>query len=76
MRTWQKTVILGLIGALAGPLILSRVIPAVPLRSYFWLERKLDSQALRDLEPSLIKIGLLQVSSVTNVEMFDFSVSS
>jgi FkbM family methyltransferase len=63
-RSWAGAVILGLIGALVGPLILSRVIPAVPLRSYFWLERKLDLQALRDLEPFLIKIGVLRPARV------------
>src|SRR5437016_6112053 len=64
MRKRSWAVILGLIGALFGPLILSRVIPAVPLRSYFWLERKLDLQALRDLEPFLIKIDVLRPARV------------
>jgi FkbM family methyltransferase len=34
--------------------------PGVPLRYYFWLERKLDSQAMRNLEPVMIRAGLLR----------------
>ena len=64
MRIWRRAAILGLIAVLAGPLILARVIPAVPLRSYFWLERKFDLEALRNLEPFLIEIGLLRPARV------------
>jgi len=63
-RTWIIAVILGLIGLLLSPLILSRVIPGVQLRYYFWLERKLNLQVLRDLEPFLIKVGVLRPARV------------
>ena len=55
---------LGLIAALVSPFILSRVVPAVPLRSYFWIERKLDVQVLRNLEPFFIKTGVLRPARV------------
>ena len=47
-----------------GVLILARVSPAVPLRAYFAMERKLDSDVLRDLEPTLIKVGVLRPARV------------
>ncbi len=63
-RSWRIAVILVLIAVVVGPFILSRVTPAVPLKSYFWLERKLDLQTLRDLEPALIKFGVLRPARV------------
>ncbi len=60
MTRRRASIILVLIALLAFPVILSRVAPAVPLRAYFSLERKFDSQGLRDLEPFLIKTGLLR----------------
>ena len=62
--SWSKAAILALIVFLIGPLILSRAMPAIPLRSYFWLERKLDSQFLRDSERSMIGMGLLRPARV------------
>jgi FkbM family methyltransferase len=47
-----------------GILILARVAPAVPLRAYFAVERKLDSDILRDLEPFLTKVGVLRPARV------------
>src|ERR1700676_2194823 len=61
---WITAVTLALIAFLAGTLILSRLAPAVPLRAYFAMERKLDSDVLRDLEPFLIKIGVLRPARV------------
>jgi FkbM family methyltransferase len=60
MTRSRASIILGLIAFLALPVILSRVAPAVLLRAYFSLERKFDLQALRDLEPFLIKTGVLR----------------
>jgi FkbM family methyltransferase len=51
---------LGLVTFLIAVLILARAAPAVPLRAYFAIERKLDLDILRDLEPAFIKIGILR----------------
>jgi FkbM family methyltransferase len=58
------TGILGLMAILVSPFILSRVVPGVTLRYYFWLERKLDMPVLRDLEPFLIDVGVLRPARV------------
>jgi FkbM family methyltransferase len=60
MTRRRASIILVVIAFLVLPVILSRVAPAVPLRAYFSLERKFDWQSLRDLEPFLIKTGLLR----------------
>jgi FkbM family methyltransferase len=49
---------------LAAPFILGRVAPALPLRSYFAMERKFDAQFLRAAEPLLIKVGVLRPARV------------
>jgi FkbM family methyltransferase len=59
-----KIAILTLIALLAGVLILARVAPAVPLRAYFGMERKLDLDILRSLEPVFIKAGILRPARV------------
>ena len=54
------------LGVVLGAVLVGVLVwaPEVPLRQYFWLERKLDVQILRGAEPLLIRLGVLRAARV------------